>query len=101
MPTIGEFTIGADRDGLETYIRNLKFGIFDDTIRIIEEGKPKVLDVIAAGWQGESYQAFSEDLETKVADLRTELERERDDMEQNIRKVGGAYFTIDKNLYQK
>ena len=98
--SIDELTMGVSGTGMDSYIKALQLKIVTQTVKKLENLKA-VTKTIKSGWAGQSYDAFEKDLLTRIAEIKTELEAERDDLNKKLLDVKGAYYAIDRDLYRE
>lgn len=93
---IGDMTIGASREGLETYIEDLHLTAFQEVVNEIDN----VTDFETAVnncWQGESKDRFLSHFAEMREVVKSDLEAEYQNLENKIRELVYGMLSLDSS----
>lgn len=95
--TIGDLSIAVDKNGMEAYRGNLR-------VKLIVECETKLDDTealvtaINAGWQGISRDKFLKALNKEIEDVKNDLEREYQDLNNRLIELESYYYKQDQEM---
>ena len=95
--TFDGVTEGIDKDGIKTYMEELKLELLDSVKEKID-AKDAVEDKINAGWQGVARDNFLRQFATQRNRIKDDLEKEYLDLIARIHEIQNFYFKQDQAM---
>lgn len=95
---IEDLTIGVSQAGMEQYREDLKMEMFDNTIKVIDDNFPEVVNVLNTAWQGVSRDRFIASMEKEIGSIKADLEYEKADLDHRLQELESNYFKEDERL---